>query len=82
MLTYVLFALIGWMLADHYETSVPKTILASIVFGFVNVWIFLHLTERRKIGRAASVGLIVLLWFTVGFVIGLFTILTTTITRL
>jgi len=79
MLAQVLIgAFVGLLFADHYKTDRLKTILSSIVLGFINVWIFLHLTVRKGWSTGKAVGAIVigyllLFWivFTFALLIGL-----------
>ncbi len=72
----VVGTLAGVILADHYKIDRFKSVLASIVLGFLNVWIFLHLTVRKgwttgKAVGAIIVGYLLLMWaaFTIGFII-------------
>jgi len=63
----VVGTLAGVILADHYKIDRFKSVLASIVLGFLNVWIFLHLTVRKgwTVGKAVGViivGYLLLLW--------------------
>lgn len=71
-------ALAGLLLADYYKVDKLKSVLASIVLGFVNVWIFLHLTVRKQwtVGKtlvAMFIGYFLLFWaiFSVALVVGI-----------
>lgn len=50
----------GILLADHYKIDRLKSVLASVVLGFINVWIFLHLTVRKGWTTGKAVGGIVI----------------------
>jgi hypothetical protein len=60
----------GILLADHYKTDRIKAVLGSVVLGFFNVWIFLHLTMRKGWTTAGAIAAIVGGWFALGFFLG------------
>lgn len=52
----------GILLADHYKIDRVKSVLASVILGFINVWVFLHLTVRKGWSTGKAVGAIVIAW--------------------
>jgi LytS/YehU family sensor histidine kinase len=59
----------GILLADHYKIDKLKSVLASIVLGFINVWIFLHLTVRKGWSTGKSIAVIVAAYAVLGWLV-------------
>lgn len=55
----------GVLLADHYGADRLKSILGSVLLGWFNVWVFLHLTVRKGWGAGKAVAVIVVGWMVV-----------------
>ncbi len=80
IINVIVGAFIGVLLADHYKVDRVKSVLASVILGFINVWIFLHLTVRRHWSTGKAVGVMIVGWlllfwfiFTAAFIVGLAT---------
>lgn len=52
----------GILLADHYKVDRLKGVLGSAILGWFNAWVFLHLTVRKGWGTGKAVGVIVIGW--------------------
>ncbi len=59
----------GTLLADHYKTDRLKGILAAVIVGWFNVWIFLHLTVRKGWTTGKAIVAIVIGWMLLVWII-------------